>query len=205
MGVIYVMRAARATAMTPVTAMDFWVGAVATVATTAATPAATPVVTVDVTPAATAVPVPLAILACTAPPASAIGRPLPQSGRQDAPRAPISRRTQPIRASQRQAHVHMCAARIFTARAAAACPARPVPGHLATRFLTVRLAARLTTASVQPAHRHRRRPPRRRRRRALLRRRRHRRRRAHRRRRRHRRRRALRRRRRHRLLWSPPL
>ena len=149
MGVIYVMRAATATAMTPVTAMDFWVGAVATVATTAATPAATPVVTVDVTPAATAVPVPLAILACTAPPASAIGRPLPQSGRQDAPRAPISRRTQPIRASQRQAHVHMCAARIFTARAAAACPARPVPGHLATRFLTVRLTARATTASVQ--------------------------------------------------------
>ena len=149
MGVIYVMRAATATAMTPVTAMDLWVGAVATVATTAATPAATPVVTVDVTPAATAVPVPLAILACTAPPASAIGRPLPQSGRQDAPRAPISRRTQPIRASQPRTHARTCATPGFTAPAAAARRARPVPGHLATRFLTVRLTARATTASVQ--------------------------------------------------------
>ena len=147
MGVIYVMRAATATAMTPVTAMDLWDGAVATVATTAATPAATPVVTVDVTPAATAVLVSLAVLASTAPPASATGRPLPS--RQDAPRAPINRRTQRIRASQRQACVHMCAAPGFTARAAAACCARPVPGHLATRFLTVRLAARPTTASVQ--------------------------------------------------------
>ena len=154
MGVIYVMRAATATAMTPVTAMDLWVGAVATVATTAATPAATPVVTVDVTPAVTAVLVSLAVLASTAPPASATGRPLPS--RQDAPRAPISRRTQPIRASQPRTHARTCAALGFTGRAAAVRRARPVPGQPATRFPTARLAARAMTASVHHG------PPRRR-------------------------------------------
>ena len=99
------------------------------------------------TPAAIAVTVPLAILESTAPPASATGR--PQPGRQDAPLAPISRRTQPIRASQPRTHARTCATPGFTAPAAAARRARPVPGHLATRFLTVRLTARATTASVQ--------------------------------------------------------
>jgi len=84
--------------------------------------------------------------------------------RVSAPLAPTSRLSRPIRASQRQAHAHLCAtpSSIAPSPELGAWRARPVPRQVSTWFPTARRAAMPTTASVRCNPRLRRHPRRRR-------------------------------------------